>query len=132
MVAAIKNPEKKAGALDLILELISNEEICLVGNDLLLLEFERYSEKLRSKTASYLIKRLKDKMVSVSVGEEYIKNCSMYFSKTNIVDIVHAATCLQENSILITNDKHFDKISKSGIIEVWSISKAIEALLSKR
>ena len=25
-VAAIKNPEKKAGAIDLILELISNEE----------------------------------------------------------------------------------------------------------
>lgn len=33
-VAAIKNPGKKAGAIDLILELILNEEICLVGNDL--------------------------------------------------------------------------------------------------
>jgi len=35
-VAAIKNPEKKARTLDLILELISNEGIHLVGNDLLL------------------------------------------------------------------------------------------------
>ncbi len=60
-VAAIKNPGKKAKALDLILELISNEGICLVGNDLLLLEF--------------------------------------------------------------------DKICKNNIIEVWSISKAIETLL---
>jgi hypothetical protein len=58
-VAAIKNPEKKDGAIDLILELISNEEIHLIGNDLLLLEIEKYSEKLKSETASYLIKLLK-------------------------------------------------------------------------
>ncbi|KPQ41415.1 MAG: hypothetical protein MPEBLZ_04056 [Candidatus Methanoperedens nitroreducens] len=44
-VAAIKNPEKKARTLDLILELVSSEEIRLVGNDLLLLEFKKYSEK---------------------------------------------------------------------------------------
>ena len=31
-VAAIKNPEKKAGALDLILELISNDEIRLLSS----------------------------------------------------------------------------------------------------
>ena len=45
-VTAIKNQEKKAGALDLLLELIVNEEIHLVGNDLLLLEFDKYSENL--------------------------------------------------------------------------------------
>ncbi len=61
-VAAIKNPEKKAQTLDLILELISNEGIILVGNDLLLLEFEKYSEKFRSETASHLLKMLRDKM----------------------------------------------------------------------
>jgi predicted nucleic acid-binding protein len=131
-VAAIKNPEKKAGALDLILELISDDDIHLVGNDLLFLEFERYSQKFKSKTASNLIKRLKDKMISVEVSKDYIKKCNEYFAKDNIVDIVHAATCLQENSILITNDRHFDKISKNKIIEVWSISKAIEALLSEK
>jgi len=60
-----------------------------------------------------------------------LKNCSKYFPKNEIVDIVHAATCLQENAILITNDKHFDKISKNKIIEVWSISKAIENLLNE-
>lgn len=36
-----------------------------------------------------------------------------------------------KNSILITNDRHFDKISKNKVIEVWSISKAIETLLLK-
>ncbi len=42
-VAAIKDPQKKAGALDLILELASGEAKFLVGNDLLLLEFKKYS-----------------------------------------------------------------------------------------
>ncbi len=129
LVAAIKNPEKKAGALDLILELISNDEIRLIGNDLLYLEFKRYSQKFKSKTASNLIKQLKDKMTIVEVSKDCIKKCGEYFVKDNIVDIVHAATCLQENSRMITNDRHFDKISKNKVIEVWSISKAIETLL---
>ncbi len=129
-VAAIKNPGRKARTLDLILELISNEEIHLVGNDLLLLEFEKYSEKFNSETASHLLKRLKDKMAIIELDKKYIKRCSEYFPKNEIADIVHAATCLQKNSILITNDKHFDKISEYEIIEVWSISKAIENLLS--
>ncbi|VVB91489.1 Uncharacterised protein [uncultured archaeon] len=51
-VSAIKNPESKAGALDLILELISNKNVRLVGNDLLLLEFDKYSERYESETAS--------------------------------------------------------------------------------
>jgi predicted nucleic acid-binding protein len=128
-VAAIKNPDKKSRTLDLILELISNDGIKLVGNDLLLLEFEKYSEKFRSETASHLLKQLKDKMTIIELDVKSIKNCKKYFPKNEIVDIVHAATCLQENSILITNDKHFDKISRNKIIEVWSINSAIENLL---
>jgi predicted nucleic acid-binding protein len=128
-VAAIKNPGKKARALDLILELISNEEVHLVGNDLLLLEFNKYSEKFSSEIASHLLKRLKDKMAIVELDENYIKNCSKYFPKNETADIVHGATSLQEKLILITNDKHFDKISEDKIIEVWSISEAIENLL---
>ena len=67
----------------------------------------------------------------IELGENHIKNCSKYFPKNEIVEIVHAAICLQENSILITNDKHFDKISDGKIIEVWSISEAIENLLTE-
>lgn len=131
-VAAIKDPQKKAGALDLILELASGEEKFLVGNDLLLLEFEKYSERFKSETASHLIKRLKNKMIVVEVNENHIKKCSVYFSRNNIVDIVHAATCLQENSILITNERHFDKISGDKVIEVWNISRAIKKLLTEK
>lgn len=130
-VAAIKNPEKKAGALDLILELISNEDVLLVGNDLLLLEFDKYSGRFKSETSTHLIKRLKDKMMVAEVSKNLIKKCSEYFAENNVVDIVHAATCLQENSILITNDRHFDKISRNNVIEVWNISRAIKNLLTE-
>jgi predicted nucleic acid-binding protein len=93
------------------------------------LELDKYAEKFKSKTTSHLIKRLKAKIIEVEVGENYIKKCGEYFPKNNIVDIVHAATCLQKNSILITNDKHFDKISRNKIIEVWNIRTAIKNLL---
>lgn len=64
-------------------------------------------------------------------SENHIKKYSEYFAKNNIVDIVHAATCLQENSIMITNDRHFDKISGNKVIEVWNISRAIKNLLTE-
>ena len=130
-IAAIKNPKKEARSLDLIIELIENKKIRLVGNDLLLLEFGKYSEKFKSETASHLLKKLKDKIKVVDVKEDSIKISRKYIPKAEIVDIIHAATCIQEGSILITNDKHFDKISRNGVIEVWNITEAIENLLGK-
>jgi len=44
-------------------------------------------------------------------------------------NVVHAATCLHTAAVLITNDKHFDKIRDAGLIRVWSISEAIKNLL---
>lgn len=41
---------------------------------------------------------------------------------------MHAATALQADAVLITNDKDFDAIRKSGTIEVWRISEAIRAI----
>jgi predicted nucleic acid-binding protein len=130
-IAAIKNPGNKTRSLDLIIELIDNKKISLVGNDLLLLEFEKYSEKFKSETALHLLKRLKDKIKVVDVNEDHIKLSRKFIPKAEVVDIIHAATCIQERSILITNDKHFDKIFENSIIEVWNISKAIENLLGK-
>jgi predicted nucleic acid-binding protein len=46
--------------------------------------------------------------------------------------VLHAATCLQTESILITNDHHFDRMRDQGIIKVWSIRKAIQELLGSR
>jgi len=33
-------------------------------------------------------------------------------------DIAHAATCLQEDAISITDDRHFERIRDEGIVEV--------------
>ena len=45
---------------------------------------------------------------------------------------MHAATCLQAKAVLITNDRDFDGIKESGVIEVWSISEAIRKLSIQR
>jgi len=52
-----------------------------------------------------------------------------YFPPNQVADAVHAATCLKTKAVIITNDKHFEKISKEGLIEVWKIEKAIQELL---
>jgi predicted nucleic acid-binding protein len=62
----------------------------------------------------------------VDVDEKFLRLCKSYFPEDELIDIYHAATCLQEGAVLITNDRHFDKINYEKIIEVWSISKAIE------
>ena len=40
-IASVKHSDRKTGSLDLILGLINNPDVCLVGNDLLLLGFEK-------------------------------------------------------------------------------------------
>jgi hypothetical protein len=46
----------------------------------------------------------------------------------NFADMIHAATCFGADAILITEDKHFNKIKKSKLIEVWSKAEAIRRL----
>ena len=62
-------------------------------------------------------------------SEEKVNECKKFIPKSQIADVVHAATCLQSGAILISNDKHFDKIRNRKIIEVWKISESIERLL---
>jgi len=47
-------------------------------------------------------------------------------------DLLHAATCLQERAVLVSNDPHFDRIRDERVIEVWSIAKAIRSLEGPR
>ena len=55
--------------------------------------------------------------------------CLPFFPENQEADVLHAATCLSAGGILISNDKHFEKIRNAGIVEVWTISEAIERLL---
>ncbi|MBD3207105.1 PIN domain-containing protein [Candidatus Bathyarchaeota archaeon] len=128
-VSAIHDPERNTQSLQLIIEIIRNKEIKLIGNNYLLEEMSKYSKVYPSPTALLLLRALVSKIDLVSVEDRYIKICSNYISQTYAVDIIHAATCLQTDSILITNDKHFKKIKQEGIIKIWNIKKSLNEIL---
>jgi predicted nucleic acid-binding protein len=86
-------------------------------------------ELLKSPTATVLVSALLDKMEFVPVSKKYRKICMAHIRTPDKADVLHAATCLQTGAILITNDKHFDRIKKEGLIEVWSIGEAVKKLL---
>jgi predicted nucleic acid-binding protein len=125
-IAAIKNPKKETTSLRLLLELIDNTDIVLIGNEFLIMEMEKYAQVFESERGIQILQKLIDKTEVVDVDEKFLRLCKSYFPEDELIDIYHAATCLKEGAVLITNDRHFDKINDEKIIEVWSISKAIE------
>jgi predicted nucleic acid-binding protein len=125
-IAAIKNPKKETGTLRLILKIIESDDIHLIGDEFLIEEMVRYAEEFRSETASWILGALLTKMDIVEVTENFIKICKSYIRTPNLADIIHAAICLKTDAVLITNDSYFNKIRDEGIIEVWSIRKAID------
>lgn len=124
-IAAVKNPQKHTNTLGLLLRIIDDPSIMLVGNDLLVEEMLRYAQLFRSETALTILSALLAKTDMVDIKGNYIKACRPYISTPDKADVLHAATCLQTGSILITNDEHFDRIKEEGIIEVWDILEAI-------
>jgi len=129
LVAAIKRPERQTNTLRLLLKIIEDTRVHLVGNVLLAHEMHRYVELFKSRRAAVLFSALLSKMELVKVQERFVKICKGYIRTPNKADILHAATCLQTGATLITNDRHFDRIKKEGIIEVLSVSEAIRKLL---
>ena len=125
-VAAIKNPRKETTSLRLLLHLINDTAIALIGNEFLIMEMEKYAKVFESIRGKEILRKLIDKTEVVDVDEKYLRLCKSYFPEDELIDIYHAATCLQTDAILITNDRHFDKINDEKIIEVWNISKAIK------
>jgi predicted nucleic acid-binding protein len=98
----------------------------IFANELLIFEYEKYAKTLGTyELLTYLTKAV----IEVNPSQDEIDTCGAFFPESEMSDIVHAATCLYADAILITNDRHFDKIKKAGIIEVWSNAKAIKRLL---
>lgn len=122
-IAAI---QKWTRSTDLLFYLLTAPEIELIANDVLLEEYERYALKLEALNFFQMIYSV---VVIVNPSEESILECMPYFPENAMADAVHAATSQQADAILISNDKHFDKIRKTGKIKVWRISEAIEKLL---
>ena len=129
-VAAIYNPKRETKSLQLLLEIIRNKNIHLIGNKYLLEEMSKYSKEYPSPTALLLLKILISKITVVNVQERYLKLCQNYMKPKSPVDIIHAATCLQTDSILITNDKHFAQLKQEKIITIWNINQALKQLLT--
>ncbi len=125
-IASIKNPKKETTSLKLLLGLIDDATIALIGNEFLIMEMEKYVHAFKSERGKEILQKLIDKMDVMDVNEKFLRICKSYFPEEELIDIYHAATCLQEGAILITNDRHFDKINDEEIIEVWSISKTIK------
>ena len=119
-ISAIK---KWAKSTDLLVYLLTDPEIELIANDVLLAEYSKFSTELRAPEFFELIHRV---VIIDNPSEEYVLDCKQYFPKNQMADVVHAATCLQSNAILISNDKHFDKIREMKIIEVWKSAKQLK------
>jgi len=98
----------------------------LFANELLIFEYEKYAKTLGTYE---LLDYLKKSIIQVNPSQVEIDICAAFFPESELSDIVHAATCLYSDAILITNDNHFNKIKKAKIIEVWSNTKAIKRLL---
>lgn len=128
-ISAIKEPRRQTGTLSLILHIIEEPSISLVGNALLAEEMTRYAELLKSETAATLLHALIAKMEIVKVRENYLKICKTYIETPDKADILHAATCLQTNATLISNDHHFNRIRDEAIIKMWNTTEAIQKLL---
>lgn len=116
-------------SLSLLVKLIMSDELELKGNSILMNEYRRFAQELHSEASRLILKQLIEKTAVVDVTEYSIDRCKPYFPTLESADIIHAATCLQTDSILITNDRHFREIKESGKIVVWSITEAMRNLL---
>jgi predicted nucleic acid-binding protein len=127
-VAAVKDPRRETATLRFLIALLRREDLELIGNEYWAEELLRYAEAFRSETATWLAGALLDRARLVRVASRYVKLSSTYVTTPDTADVMHAATCLQERAILITNDRHFDRIRDEGIVEVWSIARALRSL----
>ncbi|MEB2793157.1 MAG: putative toxin-antitoxin system toxin component, PIN family [Caldisphaeraceae archaeon] len=134
-IAAFKSGYTKT--TQLILKLLSDPNIELVVNSVLLEEYKSWLNKLSSKLphireqAEILYSLIVSKAVLVEPDRNHIEECKPFIPEKEYADLYHAVTCLKANAILITNDKDFNRIAKTNIIKVWSITRAIRELLKE-
>ena len=94
-IAAVKNGWTKSSEL---LSALLDGSVELVANKALLAEYERkYAQQLE---AEYIFLYLKSRIILISVSDEEIQRCKLFFPESQFSDAVHAATCLQSGSAL--------------------------------
>ena len=127
-VAAVRDPRRETATPRFLLNVLTRDDVALVGDDLWVEEMVRYAEAFRSETASWLVGALVAKARLVSVDANFRAICRRYVTTPDPADVLHAATCLQERAVLVSNDRHFVRIRREGIVAVWTMSEAIRAL----
>ncbi len=127
-VAAVKRPRRETAILRFLLALLEREDTRLVGNAFWVEEMLRYAEEFHSETAAWLVGALLARTRVVRVDRSFVTVCARYVTTPEEADLLHAATCLQERAVLVSNDRHFDRIRDEGVVEVWSIDRAIRFL----
>src|SRR5436309_7196539 len=108
-VAAIKQPRRETATLRFLITLLRTEDVALVGNELWAEELLRYAEAFRSETATWLASALLDRARLVRVAPRYVKLSAMYVTTPDVADVIHAAKCLEEDTIWITHERHCDR-----------------------
>jgi predicted nucleic acid-binding protein len=112
---------------ELVIRLIEDQED-LIADEALIAEYRKYAVGL-GNYGQRLLDHILQKAFVLEPSDDEIALCLPFFPENQEADVLHAATCLNAGGILISNDKHFEKIRKAGIVEVWTISEAIERLL---
>lgn len=126
VIAAVKSGWTKSTNL-LMTIMLSDADLFV--NEELLLEYERYIHRVLGLYNLYLL--ITNRAQQIDPSLQSLEACRPFFPESQYADIVHAATCLEAGATIITNDVHFRKIQEAGLIEVWSISRAIKEILDK-
>jgi hypothetical protein len=102
-------------------------------------QYPFFQVRLRILASRFLISWPENGTLREVSGEKLVRygsdsaDLQVYFTvRLGKSNVLHAAACLQTDSTLITNDKRFDKLQEEGIVEVWSISQAIERFTRRR
>jgi len=112
---------------ELVIRLTEGQED-LIADEALIGEYRKYATGL-GNYGQLLLNHILQKAFVLKPSNDEIVLCLPFFPENQEADVLHAATCLNAGGILISNDKHFEKIRNAGIVEVWTISEAIERLL---
>jgi predicted nucleic acid-binding protein len=124
IISAIKSGWKRS--TDLLFTLLLSDAAIFVNKELLF-EYEKYINKILGLPHLFLL--IQKRSILIDPSTDALCVCRRFFPESEFADIVHAATCLEAEAILISNDAHFNEIKKSELIEVWSISEAIRRIL---
>jgi hypothetical protein len=124
IISAIKSGWKRS--TDLLFTLLLSDATIFVNKELLF-EYEKYINRILGLPHLFLL--IQKRSVLIDPSTDALCVCRPFFPVSEFADVVHVATCLEVEAVLISNDAHFNEIKESALVEVWNISEAIRRIL---